>query len=203
MSITKKAPHNGINYIGERFGKLTLLSLILRDNTEVDNTKRQRIKYLCKCDCGNEFITRWDGIKANTTISCGCNKGYPRNKEARKHLSLGQAAFNDLFLRYKLGAKKRGFNFEISKDRFKELTSGICYYCGDSPSKINHRSNMYGGYTYNGIDRIDSDKGYIEGNVVSCCSLCNYMKKNIKLIDFENHITKIYLKILMRGKNGI
>jgi len=35
-----------------------------------------------------------------------------------------------------------------------------------------------------GIDRIDNSKGYIEGNMVPCCKICNWMKSDKSSIDF-------------------
>lgn len=53
-------------------------------------------------------------------------------------------------------------------------------------------------YTYvkdeirvNGIDRIDSSKGYSIDNCVPCCTMCNRMKLDYKLSDFINHVHKI------------
>ncbi len=47
-------------------------------------------------------------------------------------------------------------------------------------------------FIYNGIDRIDSSKGYIQGNVVTCCRTCNVAKMDMDYKEFINHITKIY-----------
>lgn len=57
--------------------------------------------------------------------------------------------------------KKKGREFSLITERAIELLLGDCTYCGQS-----------GG----GIDRVDSSKGYVEGNVVSCCTTCNVMK---------------------------
>jgi hypothetical protein len=46
-----------------------------------------------------------------------------------------------------------------------------------------------------GLDRVDSNKGYCVDNVVPCCSICNYMKLNLDVNDFKNHIIKIYNNI--------
>jgi hypothetical protein len=43
----------------------------------------------------------------------------------------------------------------------------------------------------NGIDRIDSKLGYVEGNVVSCCKICNSAKGDLTLAEFENWINKM------------
>ena len=44
----------------------------------------------------------------------------------------------------------------------------------------------------NGIDRVDSSKGYTLDNCVPCCSICNTMKLNYTLQEFSDHITKVY-----------
>lgn len=55
-----------------------------------------------------------------------------------------------------------------------------CHYCENSLP-------MAGG----GIDRLDSSKGYIDGNCVPCCHICNQMKNDLTVQDFLSHISKI------------
>jgi hypothetical protein len=50
--------------------------------------------------------------------------------------------------------------------------------------------------TYNGIDRVDSTKGYFNENVVSCCKVCNRAKSNLSLDEFKEWISKVYLKTI-------
>lgn len=42
-----------------------------------------------------------------------------------------------------------------------------------------------------GIDRLDSERGYVVGNVVSCCSTCNYMKNTLGLVEFLRQVNRI------------
>jgi hypothetical protein len=58
-----------------------------------------------------------------------------------------------------------------------DLQCSPCYLCNQSPSF--------------GIDRVDSNEPYIMGNVMPCCTECNYMKKDTKLSDFEQQIAYI------------
>lgn len=44
----------------------------------------------------------------------------------------------------------------------------------------------------NGVDRIDSNKGYTKDNCVPCCKICNQMKSNIDIGTFLTQISKIY-----------
>lgn len=66
------------------------------------------------------------------------------------------------------------------------MSSKPCYYCGELRE-------------YNGIDRIDSNIGYEDNNIVPCCEICNKMKSNYDLVFWLNHINKI--TTYMRNKN--
>lgn len=45
---------------------------------------------------------------------------------------------------------------------------------------------------YQGIDRINNNLGYIEGNVIPCCSFCNYAKHIHTQEYFLSKISKIH-----------
>lgn len=51
--------------IGKRFGRLTVIK------EDGINSSRE-IKWLCKCDCGNEIVVRGSSLRNKTTQSCGC-----------------------------------------------------------------------------------------------------------------------------------
>jgi hypothetical protein len=53
-----------------------------------------------------------------------------------------------------------------------------------------------GSFTYSGIDRIDSSIGYIEGNVVSCCSKCNTAKSDMPFDEFRVWAIRLYEKLV-------
>ena len=70
-------------------------------------------------------------------------------------------------------SKKRGLQWKLSDsvERKMYLESTVCNYCG--------KSGM------NGIDRLDSScTEYRDNNVVSCCSVCNYMKGGLNVDEF-------------------
>ena len=70
-----------------------------------------------------------------------------------------------------------------------------CHYCGVEPEKISQSSNKNkpynGDYIYNGIDRIDNNKGYTMDNVVPCCEICNNAKKNLSKVKFISWLDRI------------
>ena len=59
----------------------------------------------------------------------------------------------------------------------------------------NHKVYRYDNdepYKYSGIDRVNSEKGYVKNNVVPCCKVCNIAKHNMSQNDFFNWINKVY-----------
>lgn len=50
---------------GQRFGRLTVAE-------RAESTNRRRVKWLCKCDCGNEVIVSGDDLHSGNTKSCKC-----------------------------------------------------------------------------------------------------------------------------------
>ena len=62
-----------------------------------------------------------------------------------------------------------------------------CFYCGvvGTNFKRTERKDGLGSFYYNGLDRVDSRKGYISNNVVSCCKVCNRAKSDMSLYDFQ------------------
>ena len=98
-------------------------------------------------------------------------------------------ALGKVYHLYKERAKKKGRSFELTKEQFKNVTSGRCVYCGASPTQATTRSGET--YYYNGIDRADNDKGYTLANSVSCCGQCNRIKAKRSVKEFLDMVEKI------------
>ena len=67
--------------------------------------------------------------------------------------------------------------WELTDEEEVELLSSPCYLCGRAPAF--------------GIDRVDADGDYTPGNSRPCCTDCNYMKKDVSLLDFKRHVAFI------------
>lgn len=69
-----------INLIGKKFGKLAILK-------QVETDKWGKLYWLCKCDCGNQVVTRGNHLKSGHSKSCGCSTikhgHYKDGKEAK------------------------------------------------------------------------------------------------------------------------
>lgn len=53
---------------GERYGRLTILMEIPKENRKKSNMR----EVLCQCDCGNVVIVRVGNLQSGNTTSCGC-----------------------------------------------------------------------------------------------------------------------------------
>lgn len=181
LSLSKRESH-----IGYENNTYKVISV----NIERSNQNGKRVYYdvLCK-NCGAKLVLRWDAIKEDTKNG-RCWKCCGNNKTASSN-----AVYNILYNRYKQNAISRNFNYELTYPEFYELITQDCHYCGQHPIEVQSlkRYNHTGQPIYtNGIDRIDSSKGYSKDNCVPCCEVCNRMKLDYDLDFFYNHIEKIY-----------
>lgn len=83
---------------------------------------------------------------------------------------------------YKSSAKTKKLDFLITFEEFMIFWNKNCSYCNEPIETI-------------GLDRINSEIGYVLSNLCSSCSRCNYMKNNSSTEDFINQCKKITLWI--------
>src|SRR3990167_5146505 len=81
--------------------------------------------------------------------------------------------------RLRYSSKERKIVVLLSLNKFTEIVSRPCIYCGESKER-------------RGIDRIDNSIGYTKENSAPCCKICNYMKKTMTVSNFLAHVKKIY-----------
>jgi hypothetical protein len=92
----------------------------------------------------------------------------------------------------KSGAKKRKLIIDIDNDYVLNLWDeqrGLCYYTKIPMKYIARDKNPF----QVSIDRIDSSKGYIRGNVVLCCQAINYMKNDYSIAVFNEFLNALKL----------
>jgi hypothetical protein len=171
-----------VNIEGQKFYQLTAVKFSHMNN-------KHQSMWLFRCDCGVEKVLPASQVMGGGTKSCGCrthstHPGY--NK-----LPDGESGFNSLFYDYKYHANRRGLKFSLSEKTFRELTKSLCYYCGSPPLQESNTSHAVTPYLYNGIDRIDSDLGYVKGNVVASCKFCNYAKLDRSTKEFTNWLKRL------------
>ncbi len=160
---------------------------VLSIDEEETKKNPRHTKYFVQCKkCGEIFSRRASVIrKSLESIQCSnCRK-------LRHNKPLNVIKYKE-YCYYRSGAKARNLEWDLNEEQFANLINKNCFYCGEQPSKRQTISYKDKYELVNGIDRLDSSKGYTINNCVPCCSKCNIMKSNFKKEDFLQHISKIY-----------
>lgn len=92
-----------------------------------------------------------------------------------------------MYNQYKSRCKKYKREFTISLEFFTTERHKTCKYCS--------------GKDAGGLDREDNNIGYTPENAVPCCFTCNWMKRNLTVDEFTNHITKILFKFIHKNRS--
>lgn len=182
---------------GDKHGRLTVAAHAGKDH-------RNKHLWLCLCDCGNEKVVVADNLSSGKSNSCGCLKA---EFLARKGNQYGlyndreKALLKVQYSHLKRRDKNKGFSDTINLEVFSLLSKSPCKYCGLEYSKeIEDRLNESKKQKRlsdhvlrcNGIDRVDSSKGYTLENSVPCCKYCNTAKNTMTESDFYNWIKRVY-----------
>lgn len=168
-------------------------------------SKTGRRMVLARCECGVEKEHARTNIVSGKSRMCRecSNKNRPAQLGRRStgtHLAARSAYYGYKTKVNKEVAKGRAMPFEITYEEFYSIVQKDCFYCGGGPSNISKVSNKPWAevFYYNGIDRVNNDLGYVSGNMVPCCAVCNRMKRDMNYIDFiimadrivERHVTR-------------
>ena len=155
--------------IGSTYGRLTVLE-------SARGTKAKAGEAVCRCECGNLRKVRVNKLKRKA-VSCCAVCSFKLSWAKRTRPNARDIKLSDKISQYKQNAKAKNYSFNLTRTEFSEFLFGECSYCGETPSF--------------GVDRIDNTVGYEKDNVVSCCSKCNYAKRDMPVSEFLEHISKI------------
>lgn len=184
---------NAKDLTGKVFGKLKVIKPAPKPDKVL--TKERSIFWFCECECGNSQVVRSRELIVGDTTSCGCLR---TRKYSDNPLFKGVGLFgHSLYSHIQWSAKKRNIEFLVSKEYLWELfqkQDGKCYYTGDDI--LLGVRNQPGGKTAS-LDRIDSSKGYTEGNLVWCHKNVNIMKMDKS----EEQFYELCQKIINHRKN--
>lgn len=160
------------NLLGKKFGKLTCV--------EYAGLKNHRHRWNCKCDCGNTIEVTASKLLARKKLSCGCltNKG----STSWHWQGFGEIS-GTYFCHLVKGAKKRKLAVEITLEYIWDLFISQNKKCALTDLDINFGINYKDKGTAS-LDRIDSSKGYILGNVQWIHKDLNTMKWDLEQKEF-------------------
>lgn len=110
---------------GKRFGRLTVLSK--SDDYYISPKGHKHIKWLCKCDCGNEVVTTGNCLNNGSAKSCGC-----LNTEKRILLGKSSKKYNtyDLSGECGIGYTLKGEEFYFDLEDY-DLIKDYCWFIDD------------------------------------------------------------------------
>lgn len=188
----EKGTYNRINEIGKQYGFLKVLE-------PSKNKDPNCMLWSCLCICGLIKDYKGNSLRRGIVKSCGCKKGEIVSKKLTKPLE--EVGLNRIYKSYLLGAKERGYSFNLTKEEFAYFLHKECYYCNSKDINICNLKNRI--FKYNGLDRLDNTLGYTKDNCVPCCNICNVMKLDLTKEKFLNQIIKIYEKIQNNKKRTI
>lgn len=141
------------------------------------------------CKCGNNiFISDKDFKNPLRTKckKCTANQNVFSNLDSSDIEKLDNLFQNNIVKR----SMKLKLPCTISLLDYIELITKECYYCGEKSSQ---RTMINGKlFLHNGLDRVDSTKGYEIKNIVPCCGACNMLKGSLKAEEFIALIEKIH-----------
>ena len=167
---------NTEKFLNRKFGKLTVIGIH-------DGRKHDCFMWKCRCECGNEKLISTHQITSGIQ-SCGCAKG--------SNLPTGEAHWKwngykeitgKLWNNYIFSARRRGIKFSISKDYAYEVFQSQKGKCALSGLDIS-LSTKKDPFKTASIDRIDSSKGYEEGNIQWVGKAINMMKMSLTQDEF-------------------
>lgn len=167
-----------------------------------------RTRWLAECVCGLKIAVRTDYLVNQRGFHCR-HKLNPTDPEVFKQkkrdtyvrsrgLYLVRAserrAIADKTPRYRFSkaranAKFRRLPWELTLEEYTKAIEPDCFYCDGNLGKTEKGT---------GLDRLDSNEGYLPGNVVSCCTMCNKIKGDSLTPEETKAAILAVLKIRMR-----
>jgi len=179
--------------IGKTIGNLTI-------------SEKRGKKYYVNCSCGTELLfgsremkTKTEDLKNKGFAGCGvCSRKYYAENRSNEE------KYRYVYNAYRIAAKKRNLDFNLSRKEFTNMIKDKCFYCGKLNSNCRKDRLTDELLTYNGIDRLDPNLGYNSDNTVSCCWTCNRMKGTLIVSEFIEQVKLIYSKNVQRlSRKGV
>lgn len=167
------------NYVGQKIHKLTIIKILGRRYN-----KRKTIYYSYICECGKSGTI--DHPNVGIYKSCGCSRANQNNyKEIH----------GEYWDSIKRGAIKRKIEFNLTQEYIYNIYLKQNKRCNITNIEIGFSKEK--NKTTASLDRIDNNKGYIEGNVQWLHKHVNMMKRtfpNSEIIDFFENVADNYIR---------
>lgn len=165
-----KVSHSRIDLTGKKYHRLTVIEYV--------ETKNNRARWLCKCDCGNESIVDTASLRNGNTRSCGCFNSdriaeVGRNSATHGHWKNGKPSFTYVTWRAMKGRcynpKVGGYDQYGAKgytvcDRWLESFENFLEDMGECPDDTDENGRRI--YTIERIDNYKKKDAYCKENCI-------------------------------------
>lgn len=165
-----KSAHNKLDLVGQTFERLTVVR-------EEGRTPARKVKWLCKCSCGNKTIVATGDLRSGHVKSCGCF-----NEEKRKERNEGNVygvkhggCYTKLYNVWKQMRQRCGAE---THKMFKHYGARGIKVCKEWEGAFNtfYAWSMKSGYREGlTLERIDNNDNYKPSN----CAWITQKKQNI------------------------
>lgn len=173
-------------HVGQRFNKLVVLA-------DIKTKEDKRTKYLVLCDCGKTVKTYGTSLKRGQVACWDCRNLSIHENKWSGYGDISTEHWNSL----KWKANKRNIEFLISIEYAWNLFIKQNKKCIFTDIELYFKEYGKSKNTTASLDRIDSSKGYVEGNVQWVHKEINRMKGCLSDIDFIN-----FCKIISKHRNN-
>lgn len=163
--------------IGRRFGKLVVKEFLWSNK---DTCNKNKPFYRCVCDCGKDKIISRGNLLHDHTKSCGCLKNLKgkENKDWKGY----EGITGRFWYQLKINATRRKtkiLSFDLTIEYVWKLFQDQKEKCALTGMLIELPKGSKKNYTHTAsLDRINSDLGYVVGNVQWVHKDINSMKSN-------------------------
>lgn len=158
----------------QKFGKLLVIKRI---EDKINSVGGKVIQWLCKCECDNETTRTSYELKRGKCCCKECKAELDRKNNGTGYKDISGIYWSSI----KGQAIKRDVEFSIDIEyaySLFELQNGKCKLSGMEIQFAKNKVDYLNGGTTASLDRIDSDLGYIKGNVQWVHKWINRMKSN-------------------------
>lgn len=164
---------SGFNLSGKRFGNLTVCDEFISCNGK---------KWKCVCDCGNICYMLSSTLTTKNYKSCGCRAKNDRNPR------VSNLIISAFWRRIASRSIRRNFEFSITPQYLEDVFISQNSKCALSGIKLILPTKAAEMKTCNAsVDRIDSNLGYIRGNIQFVHKDINLMKNVLSMDVFINY----------------
>ena len=165
---------------GRRFNFLTVIGFDHR-------SKWREYHYKCQCDCGNTTVVKRSHLLSGATKSCGC---WQKEKNWTGYEEISGSYWGGTQTRARVAAMEHTVTIEeawqifLGQDRRCTLSGVTLTFCRKFNNEGKDKQTA-------SLDRINSSKGYISGNVQWLHKTVNKMKLNMTDDEFVEWCRRI------------